>query len=103
VLALTGCVAGTPAWQQTLDQHRPELQGRVVQGVELSCTPEDAEVLLDGVPQGRCQELEPPHALTVDEALHRLEVVKPGFSPYRAELLAGNARTRLTVRLSPLN
>ena len=102
LLASAGCSA-QPVWQRALDGHTAELLERKASGVLLACEPEDAEVLVDGVPQGTCQDLTPPHQIEMGEQSHSLEVHRPGYAPYRADLFAGNARTRLTVRLSPLN
>ncbi len=103
-LLLAGCASSAPAWEGVLAEQRGTAKAeRAVEGLQLECGPAEAEVLLDGVMQGRCGDLEPPRQIAVDASPHRLEVRMVGHASYRAELMAGNARTRLTVRLVPLN
>lgn len=67
--------------------------------VLLDCTPGDAEVLVDGVPQGRCDDFGGGRALKVGAGAHALEVRKSGYRPYRSVVSPGGARVGLEVTL----
>jgi hypothetical protein len=83
----------------------PQLGRQQVRRAEVvfSCTPRDAEVDLDGVPQGRCDDFEgrPRGLLVAGFGAHEVVVRKSGYQPYRSWVAAGDAQIRLTVRLSP--
>ena len=71
--------------------------------VELHCNPPDAEVQLDGVPQGRCDDFAgAPRRLEVGEGMHRIEVTKAGFAPYQTYFQPSGARAILEITLRPL-
>jgi hypothetical protein len=66
----------------------------------LRCEPVDAEVLLDGVPQGVCTDFGGESSgLRVGVGLHRIDVMKEGFWPYTTYFEPGQARAGLNVRL----
>lgn len=90
--------------------HRAERQRVDRSGaLQLRCTPEDAEVFLDGARVGRCDELARA-PLRLGNGMHRVDVKKDGFLPYvtyydpneteGTEL--GLVRAALTIRLRPL-
>ncbi len=100
---LAGCAsASTPVEQLLADNERALHPRDVEAGVVMYCSPPDAEVLLDGVLQGRCRDLE-GQLLRMDEGGHRVQVNKPGTRPYEARVAAGMARTVLRVQLEPTN
>ncbi len=69
----------------------------------LRCEPSDAEVSLDGVPQGVCTDFGgESRGLRVGAGLHRIDVKKEGFWPYTTYYDSGRARAGLTIRLSPM-
>lgn len=71
--------------------------------LRLMCQPEDAQVVLDGVPQGLCSDFSGrPAGLTVGSGMHRVEVTKEGFLPYVTYLSPSGARTSLGITLQPL-
>ncbi len=70
--------------------------------VLLTCDPTDADVFLDGVPQGTCLDFSgSPRGLTLPEGMHKIEVKKAGFWPYETYVDSGGTRTALTARLTP--
>ncbi len=84
-----------------LEQAERAMRGaRVQKGqLELRCDPVDAEISVDGVPQGTCADYAGA-GLRVGEGLKRIEVKKPGYWPYQTYYEAGGARAVLTVTLS---
>ena len=97
------CATPSPV-ERVLAEHADELRASpVIEGdLHLACSPPDAEVLLGGVLQGRCEDFASRGLALGDEA-QRLEVRKAGYATYSAQLFAGNARTRLKVELLPSN
>jgi hypothetical protein len=70
----------------------------------LRCKPEDAEVALDGVAQGRCSDFDgTPGGLKVGEGMHRVDVTKEGFYPYQTYYAPSGGRAALTITLRPLS
>jgi hypothetical protein len=90
--------------EQALAQHEEALrQVRPLEpGLALSCEPADAEVLIDGVLQGRCSDFE-ARVIPLAEGLHRVDVKKVGLRPYEAQVEAGRARAKLSAQLGPAN
>jgi hypothetical protein len=93
--------------EKALAEHAGELQAggkerAIAPGLSLKCSPADAEVLVDGVLQGRCVDLE-GRILPLSKGMHGVEVKKGGFRPYSAMVEAGKARTLLSTELSPTN
>jgi hypothetical protein len=81
-------------------------QARPVPGVvTLDCPEPDAEVVVDGVLQGRCADFDGRDgALRFDDEVgHVIEVRKAGFRSWQAQLLPGQARAVLHVKLLPLH
>jgi hypothetical protein len=98
-----GCAARTEQ-QATLERAGALLsqQEKRRGDVLFRCEPEDAEVVLDGVPQGTCQDFDgEPHGLRIGEGMHRLEVRKPGFLPYETYYEPNGARAVIRVKLKP--
>jgi hypothetical protein len=101
--ALSGC-ATTPAEQPSLARVREGLAGVAARtgDLRLQCDPPDAEVWLDGVPQGVCTDFSgTPAGLRMGEGTHRVEVLKQGFLPYVTYLSPSGARTSLRISLVP--
>ncbi len=90
-LALFGCAGvGGPA----VTRWRSELV--------LHCTPTDAEVHLDGVPQGVCSDFAgTPRGLALGRGGRRVEVKKPGFVAWQRWLDADDTRVVMQVTLEP--
>lgn len=68
--------------------------------VAFHCSQADAEVLLDGVPQGSCEDYDgDPKALGVGQGGHRVAVRKPGFFTWQSWLEADGTRLEVDVTL----
>ena len=99
--ALTGCahseepsffeqmLSGTPTEEGSRPIH-PELR--------LSCAQANAEVRLDGVLQGHCQDFE-SKGLPLSRGAHELEISLAGHLPYVSTVEAGAARMSLSIEL----
>ncbi len=71
--------------------------------VQLHCDHADAEVLVDGVLQGRCEDFAgAPRRLPVGEGMHLIEVTKAGFARYQTYFQPSGARAILDIKLRPL-
>ena len=107
LLLLAGCAAREPGlFDRAMAEHPEAFKGaRQITGqLRLRCSQQDAEVFIDQVLQGRCDDFNGEAGrVALAEGAHLVEVKKPGFVPYRAEVLAGDARTSLTVNLAPMN
>ena len=99
LLAVAGCRTPEP-YQSLLGERRVEGARTIGPGLWLQCAPEDAQVTIDSVPQGSCADFK-ARVFPLDEGPHHVEVEKAGLRPYRAEVTAGRARTRLEVQLAP--
>lgn len=67
--------------------------------LRLECSHPAAEVLLDGVLQGHCEDFT-GRGLPLSEGMHLVEVRLPGFLPFEAMLEPGRARMSLRVDLA---
>jgi hypothetical protein len=68
----------------------------------LHCTPPDAEVGLDSVPQGACDDYAgSPKGLQLKAGPHRVEVKKPGYAPWESFMEADGTRMVMDVTLIP--
>src|SRR5690349_3600299 len=82
-----GCAAalGMPAAARQAEQGLNAL-GPQSGNLVLRCTPEDALVLLDGMPQGDCRDFSgAPRALLVPAGTHRVELQREGYHPEQRE------------------
>jgi len=97
-LVLSACGAQTA-------QHTPKFvlpPARVTTRSELvlKCDPIDAEVSLDGVPQGTCEDFDgEPKALPIPSGARRIGVKKRGFQPWNSILETDGTRVVMTVTL----
>ena len=102
-LLLAGCAAHEPPATVARARQLLDASARTRGNVVLRCTPQDAEVLLDGVLQGLCSDFEPASAgLTVGEGLHGIEVRRDGYWPYTTYVEPHNARATLRATLRPM-
>ncbi|MEW5742167.1 MAG: hypothetical protein AB1938_24845 [Myxococcota bacterium] len=68
----------------------------------LHCTQADAEVWLDGVPQGLCEDFNgEPKGLGLGKGPRRVEVKKRGFVPWESWMEADGTRVVMNVALIP--
>lgn len=90
--------------------HRSEqAQKQRTGSLQVRCTPEDAEVWLDGARVGKCGELSKA-PLRMGNGMHRVDVKKDGFLPYvtwydpneTEGTQLGMVRASVTIRLQPL-
>lgn len=105
VVALVWTSACTPTPVERTRSEARELVSAAQQrqgDVQLRCDPEDAEVIVDGIPRGLCSDFDgDPSGLRLSEGFHRIEVKKAGHLPYETSIAPGGARAVLTLRLSP--
>ena len=92
----------TRAWPLVLAACVTAPQSHLIRRNELvlRCVPSDAEVRLDGVPQGTCDDFAgAPHGLALGSGARRIEVVKPGFEPWQRWMDADRTRVIMNVTL----
>ena len=66
----------------------------------LTCDPADAEVSLDGVPQGTCEDFSgQPRGLSLGRGARRVQVKKRGFLPWGTIVESDGTRVVMTVNL----
>ncbi|MFZ5470554.1 MAG: PEGA domain-containing protein [Myxococcota bacterium] len=97
VVSLGGCATRSQAVERAevlLARSQPR-EGQLV----FSCQPSDAEVVVDGVPQGICTDY--ARGLEVGEGLHEIEVKKPGYWPYLTYYAPDGTRAALRITLRP--
>ncbi len=70
-----------------------------VGGLIFAVNPPDAEVVLDGVVQGRASDFTEDRYLKVASGTHRLELRKPGYAPYAREVYVSNSLLRIEATL----
>ena len=68
-------------------------------GLIFAVNPPEAEVLLDGVVQGRASDFNEERYLKVPSGKHQLEIRMPGFEPYRREIYISNSLQRIETAL----
>ena len=97
-LALSGCVQ-TPNVLLASGKLPP---ARVTTKSELilACTPSDADVDLDGVPQGTCEDFKgEPRGLALKKGVRRVQVKKAGYLPWDTVVETDGTRVSLNVTL----
>jgi PEGA domain len=93
---VVGCAAGPTVRGEPLPAARVTTRSELV----LRCEPKDAEVSLEGVPQGRCDDFAgEPKGLTLKKGAHRVGVKKDGFYPWDSVVEADGTRVVLDVTL----
>ncbi len=79
-----------------LDQHSASLGA-----LHLRCSEADAEVLVDGVPQGRCDDFSGhPRGLSLQPGLRHIEVRKPGFAAWETWVQPERTKIAIEVELT---
>lgn len=68
-------------------------------GLIFAVNPPDAEVVLDGVVQGKASDFNEERYLKVAAGTHRLELRLAGFETYRRELFVSNSLLRVDATL----
>jgi hypothetical protein len=102
-LVLAGCAGRPPAASFVpafaLPEERPSQRSELV----LHCAQADAEVWLDGVPQGLCEDFDgEPKGLGLGKGPRRVQVKKRGFEPWESWLEADGTRVVMNVALIPM-
>jgi len=64
-------------------------------GLIFAVNPPDAEVVLDGVAQGRASDFPEDRYLKVDSGKHLLELRLPGYETYSREIYVSNSLLRI--------
>lgn len=70
-----------------------------VGGLIFAVNPPDAEVVLDGVVQGKASAFTEDRHLKVESGTHRLELRKPGYETYARDVYVSNALLRIEATL----
>lgn len=98
----TGCAAHrTPTVEERAESLLKEAATRTGD-VALHCDPPDAEVSVNGVPQGLCTDYSgTPSGLVLGSGMHRIDVGKSGYVPYQTYYEASGARAVLRITLQP--
>ena len=99
VLALTGCVQ-TPNVLTMSSQKLPPARVTTKSELVLAYTPADADVELDGVPQGTCEDFRgEPRGLALGKGVRRVQVKKQGYLPWDTVVETDGTRVMLNVTL----
>jgi len=61
--------------------------------------PPDAEVILDGIAQGKASDFTQERYLKVESGTHRLELRKPGYETYSRTLFVSKSLLRIEATL----
>lgn len=100
-LAVAGC-ATTPTGPLGTKVVLPPARVTTRSELVLRCTPDDAEVALDGVPQGTCADFDgEPRTLGLGAGARHVRVKKRGYLPWESLMQADNTRVVMTVSLIP--
>lgn len=95
-LGLIGC-AQTP---NVLAGKMPPARVTTKSELVLSCTPPDADVELDGVPQGTCEDFRgEPRGLAMGKGVRRVHVKKQGYLPWDTVVETDGTRVVMNVTL----
>ena len=98
-LALTGCATSTSSGLQS-SQKLPPARVTTKSELVLACTPPDADVELDGVPQGTCEDFRgEPRGLALGKGVRRVHVKKQGYLPWDTVVETDGTRVMLNVTL----
>lgn len=71
-----------------------------VGGLVFAVNPPDAEVLVDGIVQGKASEFTEDRYLKVASGTHRLELRKPGYEAYVRDVYVSNTLLRIEAALT---
>jgi hypothetical protein len=100
MMLLAGC--GKPSPLNGAFLKLPSPKAAVHSELVLHCVPEDAEVALDGVPQGTCEDYRgEPHGLSLARGAHHIAVTKRGYFPWDMVLETDGTRVVMQPVLLP--
>ena len=98
-LALAGC-APKPASVLLSESRLPPARVTTKSELVLLCNPADADVELDGVPQGTCEDFRgEPKGLSLKKGVHRVQVKKRSFLPWDTVVETDGTRIVMNVTL----
>lgn len=101
-LVLAGCAAQSSGPSLVPALHLPDARPGQRSELVLRCNEADAEVWLDGVPQGTCADFDgEPKGLTLGKGPKRVQVKKRGYSPWDSWMEADGTRVVMNVALIP--
>jgi hypothetical protein len=85
-------------WEKPSEKKNTAKRGNLF----IRCEPEDAEILLDGIPQGSCLDYV-AKGLQMKESfsLRKIVVTKAGYWPYEAMVVLDRSKVNLHVQLQP--
>ena len=99
-LAVTGCVAQTPNALTVKWEKLPPARVTTKSELVLSCIPSDADVELDGVPQGTSEDFRgEPRGLSMGKGVRRVQVKKQGYLPWDTVVETDGTRVVMNVTL----
>lgn len=100
-LLLAACATTEPESVRVASEGLARLKQTGNGDLWLSCEPADAEVAVDGVPQGSCRDFSghPKGLVLGGEGMRKVVVTKAGYWPYETWLEPSGARATLNVKL----
>ena len=110
-LAFWACVSSSPPasmaslepwgvkWEEPSENKNAAKRGNLF----IRCEPEDAEILLDGIPQGSCLDyVAKGLQINASPALRKIVVTKTGYWSYEAMVALDRSKVNLSVQLQPM-
>jgi hypothetical protein len=99
VVAAAACAPRAPA-AVAADAKLPPIRVTTKSELVLLCDPPDAEVELDGVPQGTCEDFNgEPKGLSLKKGARHVQVKKRGFLPWDTMVETDGTRVMMNVTL----
>ncbi len=100
VVALVGCTPAAPSVVGSAVTTLPPARVTTKSELVLACQPADAEVELDGVPQGTCDDFDgEPMGLPMGKGIRHVRVKKRGHLPWETVLETDGTRVMMNVTL----
>lgn len=99
-LALFGCAPTAQSVMSASIGKLPPARVTTKSELALRCHPPDADVELDGVPQGTCEDFDgEPRALPLGKGARRVQVKKAGYLPWDTVVETDGTRVMVDVTL----
>lgn len=99
LVVVAACATPAPELVPGLQSPSP---GRRKSELVLRCQPPDAEVVLDGVSQGTCEDFKgEPRGLSLGNGSRRVEVRRGGYQGWESWMVADGTRMTMDVTLIP--
>ena len=102
ILVLAACAASSPqaAMFERAGSGLSDARDRSGDLV-LTCDPKDSVVLVDGVPNGLCDDFSGRRGLSLGHRMSKVEVRKEGYSTFETFVEPDGTHAALTVTLAP--